>query len=493
MKSHYCFSLLLSCFVLLPAGWGQTSQPTPPKPAPMQTGILLVRSDKAASLSIDGKDAGDLAVGGFLKVSAVAGDHFIEAIEKDGACKWKKKVTIPVGMQVAEDVDFAAACPPKPDAGALAPSSVNSAPPATAAIPAAVDPKIKEAQELYDQGCRLYFLDRFSEAVALLEKAESPTPDPYATGECLNFARSQLNVAQKSLNKFCNSSQIPNDSKKKQTQAIEKQQEVCRNAKTILGVNFGDFGGFSSLNYLIQEGEQGRNTVNTPDNYTLRAMYEYALGNSTAALNDLQTALDGTRRYWENSSGGTVEDRELRIGQLESDIYLKRAVIQASIGNNEAAAQDCKVALASKYFLVLPERWYCTRLTEAPSTSDSAQHGTSMDHSTGAHSVDDVIGRIQAGQHSAMPQAQALGGIGSGSPRLTIENGTPYALNVYLSGPEKRSVSIPAGGTSVVDLQAGAFKLAAEIPDSSVIPFYGEQTFSSGTAYMEKFYIQRVQ
>jgi hypothetical protein len=44
----------------------------------------------------------------------------------------------------------------------------------------------------------------------------------------------------------------------------------------------------------------------------------------------------------------------------------------------------------------------------------------------------------------------------------------------------------------VLELPAGAFKLAAEIPNSSIIPFYGEQTFNSGTQYMEKFYIQRV-
>ena len=91
-----------------------------------------------------------------------------------------------------------------------------------------------------------------------------------------------------------------------------------------------------------------------------------------------------------------------------------------------------------------------------------------------------------------MPQAQASGRSGTGSPRLTIENGTQYEIHVYLSGPETHSASIPAGGTSVLDLQSGTLKLAAEIPNSSIVPFYGEQTFSNGTTYMEKFYIQRL-
>jgi hypothetical protein len=101
--------------------------------------------------------------------------------------------------------------------------------------------------------------------------------------------------------------------------------------------------------------------------------------------------------------------------------------------------------------------------------------------------VGNAIGRISSGMFTPMPPPQVFGGSGPGSPRLTIENGTQYTIQVYLSGPETRSVTVPAGGSEILDLQAGAFKLAAEIPSHSISPFYGEQTFNNGTAYVEKF------
>jgi hypothetical protein len=123
---------------------------------------------------------------------------------------------------------------------------------------------------------------------------------------------------------------------------------------------------------------------------------------------------------------------------------------------------------------------------------DSGNTGSFISASDRSTSVDDAIKRIQGGQYSPMPPAQVFVRSGTGSPRLTIENGTQYEIRVYLSGPETHTVSVPAGGSSVLDLTAGAFKLAAEIPNSSIIPFYGEQTFNGGAAYVEKFYIQRV-
>ena len=487
MRTHIT-AILLSGIVLLPAAWGQTPKPPAPKIAPMQTGILLVRSDKGASLSIDGKSAGDIAAGGFFKMSAVAGEHFIEAVEKDSACKWEKKVIIPAGMQVAEDVDFAVACPAKPNAGAPTSRPANSAPPAAVATPAVVDPKIKEATELIEQGCRLYFLDRVSEAVPILEKAAALMPDK--TGLCLLNSRLGLENAQRQL-AACGNPQIPSDAKHQKARA---EQPNCRFETVVYGYELGDMSGLSNLNYIIHEGEQGLRTI--PSFYQMyerRARLEYALGNQTDSLHDFQTALDRIRQDWANSSAGTLEQREMVIASDESNIYLQRAVVESDIGNNEAAAQDCRMALASKYFIGIPKRDFCTRLTTALAASDSSQHGASTDLSADTRSVDDEIRRISSGQYAPMPPAQASVGTGSGSPRLTIENGTQYEIHVYLSGRETRSVSVQPGATSVLDLPAGAFRLAAEIPNSSIMPFYGEQTFSSGVTYVEKFYIQRVQ
>ena len=102
-------------------------------------------------------------------------------------------------------------------------------------------------------------------------------------------------------------------------------------------------------------------------------------------------------------------------------------------------------------------------------------------------SPDNAIRRIGGGLFTPMPPPQVFEGSRSGSPRLTIENRTQYPIQVYLSGPEPHSVTVLAGESLILDLHAaGAFKFAAEVINSSVSPFYGEQTFNNGTAYVEK-------
>src|SRR5438093_1526501 len=60
----------------------------------MQTGFLVIKAGAAATVLIDGTAVGDVAAGGFLKQSTVAGEHFIEAIAKEGSCKWDKKILV---------------------------------------------------------------------------------------------------------------------------------------------------------------------------------------------------------------------------------------------------------------------------------------------------------------------------------------------------------------------------------------------------------------
>jgi tetratricopeptide (TPR) repeat protein len=443
----------------------------------MRTGVLLVRSNKAASVSIDGKGTGDLAAGGFLKVSAVAGEHFIEAREEGGACKWEKKVTIPAGMQVAEDVDFAAACPLKPDSTSPAPGQVS------AALPKMVDSKVQEAQKQFDRGCLMLALRRFKDAIPLLEAAAAAGPLPSLEGcadaylgiDSLDAARGAMEKA-KIAYRDCPS------------QLSSGGTWVCASGH---GYEAGEYQAFiEAETRFIQGAEEWATTLppaaadryvttmkrNERVQYRVRGLGWFALGNPMAALRDLQASMDLCKKYpeayeWEN--------------------YFYRAVVYSDIGNPQEAVDDCRVVLTFKIENLNGGPYaqkYCTKLI-----ADNQSSASPSPIIRAATSVDDAIRRIRGGRYSPMPQAQASGGSGSGSPRLSIENATQYVLQVYLSGPETRSVSIPAGGSSVIDLQTGAFKLAAEIPNSSILPFYGEQTFSSGTAYVEKFYIQRVQ
>ncbi len=715
-------SLLLSGLAFASAVLcGQTPRPAPPKTAPMQTGVLLLHGSEAASLFIDGQRAGDLEAGAFLKISEVAGEHFVEAREKAGICKWEKKVAVPAGMQVAESVDFESACPSKagvypavPSPASVAPAEavdpkiqeaiklhergsllhalgrdseavpllekaaalkpdidphwldvarhrvafsqrelaecesregptasdkgqkktegysehcigrnaisayhlgyysgsfttinstiqarsdqldsisakllyeqralleyamgnaaaalrdlqtaldwyqkdpsgqeenvyfyraviqadlgnveaasqdcrtahtfrlnvhdafnpfaefcahlvtppaaqdsgqpVNSPPPATVALPPIVDPKTQEARDLYEHGCRLHFLELDSEAVPLLEKAARLLPSENQEYGCLDSARSELNAA-KEIIRACENPPTPSKPDKNQGNRKAENRD-CRATRMSAGYTVGDLGGFSLANYLVQASERDQNFLALSVGYMTRAIYEYALGNPTDALRDLQAALDSVHRA--QYPGLSMEQAEMTIDNSEAGIYFKRAVIQMEIGNIDAAGQDCRILLTSKSlkrFIGQDVLGFCTRLVTSTPAPNNGESGNNSSVSQG-RSIDDAIGRIRGGQYSPMPPPQVFATGGAGSPKLTIENSTQYELHVYLSGPETRSISIPAGGTSVLDFQPGTFKLAAEIPNSSIIPFYGEQTFNNGTAYVEKFYIQRVQ
>ena len=45
------------------------------------------------------------------------------------------------------------------------------------------------------------------------------------------------------------------------------------------------------------------------------------------------------------------------------------------------------------------------------------------------------------------------------------------------------------GSSRLIDIAVGPYRIAAEIPNSSIMPFYGEQTFAEAVAYSKRFYI----
>jgi tetratricopeptide (TPR) repeat protein len=287
-------------------------------------------------------------------------------------------------------------------------------------------------------------------------------------------------MAQDKLSE-CENPPTPIAPGKKPKKAKVKQSD-CTSLRTVVGISLGNYrDGFSDADSYVRKMEDNLArgwdiSQYASSTYQQRALYEYALGNPVPALRDLQNALDWYRRA---------------PGVDEEYTYFYRAIILADMGNNEAARQDCMTALSYKFFGNLPfQKEFCTRLTAAPAAFNGSQAGSNVNASEDSHRADEAIGRIRAGRYAPMPAAQASAGSAVGSPRLTIENATQYELHVYVSGPQARSFSIQAGASTVVDLAAGTFRLAAEIPNSSVLPFYGEQTFNNGTAYVERFYVR---
>jgi hypothetical protein len=106
-----------------------------------------------------------------------------------------------------------------------------------------------------------------------------------------------------------------------------------------------------------------------------------------------------------------------------------------------------------------------------------------------AQTPEQAIDSIRNGPHSGMPPAQATGTIAGSGTSIAIKNDTPYTLWVYFSGPMSQTVQIAAQGSQSVSLNSGSYQVGAKVSDPSVIPFYGEHSYGSGTQYSETFYI----
>ncbi len=109
-----------------------------------------------------------------------------------------------------------------------------------------------------------------------------------------------------------------------------------------------------------------------------------------------------------------------------------------------------------------------------------------------AETPDEAIKRIQAGRYTAMPPATTAAASGPAGKGMTIENGTGQTLHLHFSGPMNRTVVVPNGTSESVELAVGDYQVAAEVPGSKIVPFYGRQAYQPFTHYWLKFYTQRV-
>lgn len=108
-----------------------------------------------------------------------------------------------------------------------------------------------------------------------------------------------------------------------------------------------------------------------------------------------------------------------------------------------------------------------------------------------AESTVDAIQRIRQGAYTPMPPPMSTYATGPAGQGMTIENGTDYRLHIYFSGPVSRTVIVPDGESEGVDLVVGRYQVAAEVPGSSIMPFYGDQMYEPSTHYWLKFYVQQ--
>lgn len=104
----------------------------------------------------------------------------------------------------------------------------------------------------------------------------------------------------------------------------------------------------------------------------------------------------------------------------------------------------------------------------------------------------EAISRIRQRPHAQMPPPQTTYARAPAGKGMTIENGTGYLLKVHFSGVANHTVEVPDGKSVGVDLVVGNYEVAAEVPGSSITPFYGKQAYQPNTHYWLKFYVQRM-
>lgn len=101
--------------------------------------------------------------------------------------------------------------------------------------------------------------------------------------------------------------------------------------------------------------------------------------------------------------------------------------------------------------------------------------------------VDIDVNNIFNGSHNNLPGMERVEK-DDDSPFsiVVVENATRYTLTVLYSGPESKSVFIPAGEKASVKIPNGQYRIAASVTSPSVRPYAGAQSFDGGryeTAY----------
>ena len=96
---------------------------------------------------------------------------------------------------------------------------------------------------------------------------------------------------------------------------------------------------------------------------------------------------------------------------------------------------------------------------------------------------------IQSGKYSELPPAEVLSQpTGSGPSHQSLVNQTIYTLTVTFYGSPERSVAIPAGQSTELDLAPGAYRVLG-VAAGPVVPFVGHDNYLAGGEYKQTFFI----
>jgi len=110
---------------------------------------------------------------------------------------------------------------------------------------------------------------------------------------------------------------------------------------------------------------------------------------------------------------------------------------------------------------------------------------------SGGDTIDAAIDSIARGPHQDLPQQSAQRLAPGERTGWSVENGTGYDVQLYVSGPEKQQFAIPNGGSITINLIPGTYRIAATVSDVAVKPFYAVRQLEGQTRWASHFYIAR--
>jgi tetratricopeptide (TPR) repeat protein len=362
----------------------------------------------------------------------------------------------------------------------------------------------QDARSAYEGGCLLAWLDRFKEAIPLLETAVAELPsaegcwgNTQTIQDTLKVVRREHQRSQDSLAKACDAKVSGTD---RETKAKKGTKDLyikpCEASEMANGLKAGEYQrALAALTAQLQRDEGLLKGVDSSEPsahnlrgstagiYTIRALSLYALGNSLAALRDLQSSMDLYRDYPSTS---------------EFENYFYRAAIHSETGNVQGAADDCRTVLTFRNLQSFA-RSYCTKLvaaqpSAASTSSDTRTNGGNLTGAaTGGASLRSEIDELEKShRYLPLPPPQSARGAsgGFGDATRTIKNSTPYQVRVVFAGSVEREITLDPGTAQTLHLPPGQYRVLERASAPDVLPFLGSQTYNPGDTYTSQIIIQ---
>lgn len=122
---------------------------------------------------------------------------------------------------------------------------------------------------------------------------------------------------------------------------------------------------------------------------------------------------------------------------------------------------------------------------QTPSAPDTA--ADSPQYQAASQAIDAMRQETPGTIPSIAPAGSCVGGSRS---TIELENGTQYALQLFLAGPASQTPTIAAGQRITLHLSAGHYDVGARVSATAVKPYVGTWDIVGGCPYGYRFYIE---